>query len=81
MNGAMTDHAAQNGDFINLRYLPFDHPLRRTLLIALKAEFKHPAWAEFKPLEHGRPLEKNTYNTLSRGWQDFYEWRIPKEAA
>lgn len=66
--------------YINLRYLRYEHPLRNTLLLDLKAEFKHPAWLEFKPIEPGRPLAKNTYNTLSRGWMDFYQWRIPAPA-
>lgn len=66
---------------INLRYLPYEHPLRNTLLLELGAEFKHSAWDEFKPIEDGRPLADNTYNTLSRGWMDFYEWRIPNPAA
>lgn len=68
----MTDRA-----YLKLKYLRHDHPLRDTLLIDLEAEFKHPAWDEYKPIEAGRPLADNTYNTLSRGWQDFYEWRIP----
>lgn len=62
---------------IKLKYLPDSHPLRNKLLLDLGAEFKHPAWEEYKPIEAGRPLADNTYNTLSRGWQDFYEWRIP----
>lgn len=66
---------------IHLRYLPYEHPLRNTLLLELGAEFKHSAWDEFKPIEAGRPLADNTYNTLSRGWMDFYEWRIPNPEA
>lgn len=64
---------------IYLRRLAYDHPLRNTLLLDLKAEFKHSAWLDFRPIEAGRPLADNTYNTLSRGWQDFYDWRIPNQ--
>lgn len=67
-------------EWIELRYLRDDHPLRNTLLIDLGAEFKHSAWPEFKPLEAGRPLADNTYNTLSRPWTDFYQWRVPAPA-
>lgn len=63
--------------YADLKYLPPSHSLRNTLLIDLGVEFKHAQWPEFKPLERGKPLADNTYNTLSRGWQDFYVWRIP----
>ena len=66
---------------IHLRYLAEDHPLRNKLLVEIGAEFKHPEWLEFRPIEPGRPLADNTYNTLSRGWVDFYEWRVPKQEA
>ncbi len=68
-----------NRSYVELRYLPFDHPLRNTLLVDLGAEFKHPQWVEFRPLERGRPLAKNTYNTLDGAWLDFYEWRVPQQ--
>ena len=66
---------------IDLETLPEDHPLRNTLLIDLGAEFKHPQWTEFRPLERGRPLDKNTYNTLTGVWIEFFKWRVPGEKA
>ncbi len=79
----MKSAASTERGYVNLKYLRPDDPLRNTLLIDLGAEFKHPSWYEFKPLERGRPLADNTYNTLTGAWVDFYQWRIPapKEAA
>jgi hypothetical protein len=68
----------ENCAYLDLEQLPEDHQLRNTLLVDLKAEFKHPQWQEFRPLERDRPLAKNTYNTLTGAWVDFYEWRVPK---
>lgn len=69
-----------NSGYRDLRLLPYDHPLRNTLLVEIGAEFKHSAWAEFRPItEGGGKLDDNTYNDLSRGWQDFYQWRVPNK--
>lgn len=77
MSACTEDVVGAVQEYIRMKNLAYNHPLRNRLLIEMEAEFKHPAWLDFKPLEAGKPLADNTYNTLSRGWQDFYEWRIP----
>lgn len=78
----MSNAPRTNRTHINLRYLPYDHPTRNKLLVDVGAEFKHSAWAEFKPITmDGGKLNDNTYNDLPRGWQDFYEWRVPNPEA
>ena len=66
-------------DYVDLKYLDPEHPLRNALLVDLGAEFKHVQWSKFRPLERDKPLAVNTYNTLTGVWVDFYDWRVPSK--
>lgn len=67
--------------YIDLKYLPEDHPLRNTALDKIGAEFKRcGSYSAFRLVEPGRPLADNTYNTLEGVWAKFYEWRVPESA-
>lgn len=63
--------------YIDLKTLPEEHPLRNTPLDKIGAEFKHQAWDAFRPIEQGRPLANDTYNTLEGPWPIFFDWRAP----
>lgn len=65
--------------YTDLQTLPEDHQLRNTLLVEIGAEFRHPGWLEFRPIEADRPLAADTYNTLKGAWKNFYQWRVPQQ--
>lgn len=69
-------------NYIDLKTLPEDHPLRNTSLDKIGAEFKRCASdSEFRLVVPGRQLADNTYNTLEGVWAMFYEWRVPESAS
>lgn len=64
--------------YIDLKYLPEDHPLRNAKLDTISAEFKHCRSYEFKKVEPGRGLAGDTYNTLEGVYaSNLYSWRVP----
>jgi len=67
-------------NYIDLRYLPEDHPLRNTLLVDIRAEFRKSTWPEWTPIVRGGgKFEDKTYNDLDGVWAEaFYLWRAPK---
>lgn len=64
-------------EYIDLKTLPENHPLRDRLLVEIGAEYKHINGHEFKPVVPGRPMAEYAYNTLSSDWTNFMDWRAP----
>lgn len=70
---------APNMDYIDLKKLPEEHPLRNAVLGEIHAEFKHIHGDEFRLVEPGHDLGLETYNSISNPWwHRFFDWRAPQ---
>lgn len=66
-----------NGEFVNLKELPFEHELRNQPLAAIGVEYKingSKIWAKVLP-SYG--IAKKTFNDLGDVWTTWDEWRVP----
>ena len=72
-----------DADYVDLRNLPEEHPMRNALLVDIGAEYKKTMWLEWRPILRGSgKFEDRTYNQLDGPWlADYYQWRAPKEKA
>lgn len=68
-------------NYIDLKTLPEEHPLRNTLLAELGAECRRvSSGGGFNPIDPTRSLGTITYNELDGPFLAFFDWRVPESS-